>query len=309
MSLDQRVSTGRATLIEERGPWPFVTRRVIRTADQQEKIWSSRHHRKHLVGRGWAEGERLASILLRCLWMPNQLNWWIGVIFAIGSLCFAVASLLSLSPWLARTLALDSTAVNSIYFIGSIPFTLAAYLQLWQAANAGEFSLQGNETAEQEPRGDAAGSSPAPNRSFRLIGWFPHRIGWLSCALQFVGTVLFNINTFDAMLPSISWFQQDLLVWVPNIVGSILFLASGHLAFIECCHAHWAWKPRDLSWWIVFVNLLGCIGFIVSALLAIVLPGAPHEAVVHLSVLATLLGAIGFLMGSLLMLPEALAAE
>ena len=41
-----------------------------------------------------------------------------------------------------------------------------------------------------------------------------------------------------------------------------------------------------------------------SALLAIVLPGPTHSEVVTLSVLFTLLGAICFLGGSLLMLPE-----
>ncbi len=78
-----------ADLIEQRGPWPFVTRRVFRTAEGREYVWSSRHHRKNLPVRGVAVGEKLGSILLRCLWMPGQLNWWIGIIFALGSLLFA----------------------------------------------------------------------------------------------------------------------------------------------------------------------------------------------------------------------------
>jgi predicted membrane protein len=139
-----------------------------------------------------------------------------------------------------------------------------------------------------------------------LFGWRPHDIGWLSSALQFVGTILFNFNTFDAMIPSLNWFQQDLVIWTPNIIGSILFLASGYLAFIETCHAHWAWKPKSISWWIVFTNLLGCVGFMSSALFAIVLPGTPNVEAITYSVLFTLLGAIGFLAGSLLMLPESI---
>ena len=138
-----------------------------------------------------------------------------------------------------------------------------------------------------------------------LLGWRPHDIGWLSCALQFIGTIFFNINTFDAMIPSLTWFQKDLVIWAPNIIGSILFLASGYLAFIETCHAHWAWKPKSISWWVVFANLLGCVGFMLSALFAIVLPGPPNIEAVTLAVLFTLKGAVGFLIGSLLMLPEA----
>jgi hypothetical protein len=110
------------------------------------------------------------------------------------------------------------------------------------------------------------------------------------------------------MIPSLTWFQQDLVIWAPNIIGSILFLASGYLAFIETCHTHWAWKPRSISWWVVFTNLLGCMGFMASALFAIVLPGLPNIEAVTVAVLFTLLGAIGFLVGSLLMLPEAISS-
>ncbi len=273
------------------GPWPFVTRRIHRRADGSLAVWSSRHHRKGLVSREAGEAIAIARTLLRCLWMPQQLSWWIGSIFAVGSLLFAVASVLSLSPTIARAWPLTANEINLIFFAGSIPFTIAAYLQLYQAANAGEF-----------PR-DASRFT----RRRVLFGWRPHDIGWLSSALQFVGTILFNFNTFDAMIPSLNWFQQDLLIWAPNIIGSILFLASGYLAFIETCHAHWAWKPSSISWWVVFTNLLGCIGFMISAVFAIVLPGTPNTEAMTISVLFTLLGAIGFLVGSLLMLPEAVS--
>ena len=119
-----------------------------------------------------------------------------------------------------------------------------------------------------------------------------------------MGTVLFNVNTFDAMLPNLGWLQQDLLIWTPNVFGSILFLASGYLAFIETCHMHWAWKPASISWWVTFVNLLGCVGFMISAVFAFVPPRLPSFDAVTISVTFTLIGAIGFLIGSLLMLPE-----
>jgi hypothetical protein len=280
-------------LVDEKGPWPFVTRRVFRSGDGSEQVWSSRHHRKGLLVRADADAEGLASKLLRCLWMPRQLNWWIGAVFAVGSLLFALASVLSLAPALARAWSLDSTAINAIFFAGSIPFTIAAYLQLFQAANAGEFLANHLRSGQR----------------LHVFGWRPGDIGWLSCALQFVGTILFNINTFDAMLPSLDWLQQDLLIWAPDFVGSILFLASGYLAFIETCHAHWAWKPASLSWWVVFTNLLGCVGFMIAAVFAIVLPGTSNTEAVTLSVLFTLFGAIGFLVGSLLMLPETVSGK
>ena len=308
---DESDASVKLECVETKGPWPFVTRRVFRGHDESEHLWSSRHHRKGLVLQRVAEGERLGAIPLRCLWMPRQLNWWIGIIFAVGSLLFVTASLLSLAPSLAKALSLDSNAINAIFFIGSIPFTSAAYLQLFQAANAGEFSDGEKGSGPFSQNGPEGASQKRVLTPFRraLFGWRPHDIGWLSCALQFIGTILFNFNTLDAMLPSLNWFGQDVLIWAPNIVGSILFLASGYLGFVETCHAHWAWQPRSLSWWVVFINLLGCVGFIISALLAIVLPHTTDIEIVHLSVWFTFLGAIGFLVGSLLMLPETASAS
>ena len=285
---NQAQSVNAPKVVDERGPWPFVTRRVLRLADETTRTWSSRHHRKGLLVRTVIESEGLVATVFRWLWCPRELNWWIGTVFAIGSLLFAMASIFSLSPALSMAWGLDYPEINAIFFAGSIPFTTAAYLQLFQAANADEFLGHATETKKR----------------FVLVGWRPGDIGWLSSALQFVGTILFNFNTFDAMLPSLNWFQQDLVIWVPNILGSILFFMSGHLAFIELCHAHWAWNPRSISWWVVFVNLLGCIAFLGSALLALVLPGPEDAEILTLSVALTLIGAVCFLIGSLLMLPE-----
>jgi len=120
--------------------------------------------------------------------------------------------------------------------------------------------------------------------------------------------LLFNVNTFDAMLPDLDWLQQDLDIWAPDMAGSALFLASGYLAFVECGHGRWAWQPQSLSWWITVINLLGCIGFMISAVLAFVPPAAPAAEVVTLSILFTVLGAAAFLIGALLLLPEAAPA-
>lgn len=220
--------------------------------------------------------------------MPRQLNWWIGVLFATGSLLFGLASVLSLWPHLAAVLSLHSAGINAVFFAGSIPFTIAAYLQLFQAANVGEL-----------PRADAQ-----PRQRTVLLGWRPRDIGWVSCALQFAGTLLFNVNTFDAMQPDLDWLQQDLDIWAPDFGGSMLFLASGYLAFIETCHTYWAWRPNNISWWVTFINLVGCAAFMISAVFAVVLPGSPDIEAVPVSVAFTLLGAVGFFVGSLLTLPE-----
>lgn len=276
-----------AELIEEIGPRPFVTRKTLVRSDGSRLVVQSRHHRKGLL---LAEAEEVLTAgewWLRCLWMPRQLNWWIGTIFALGSFLFALGSVLTLIPELAWDWDLKSNTINAIFFAGSIPFTTAGYLQLYQAANAPSFSALGK----------------PPSRRVALFGWKPGEIGWLSCALQFAGTLLFNFNTFDAMQPSPNPFFQAWLIWMPDIAGSILFLLSGYLAFIETCHSHGAWRPRNLSWWLTFVNLLGCLAFMISAIFAFVPAGSPGTPVIAVGF--TLLGAVGFFVGSFLMLPEA----
>ncbi|MFG0266633.1 MAG: hypothetical protein ACF8AM_16025 [Rhodopirellula sp. JB055] len=214
-----------------------------------------------------------------------RLNTWIGAIFAIGATCFVFASCGSLFPGSVKG-TLFQRHLNAIYFAGSIPFTTAAWLQLFQAANA-RTNLESRSTDRRV-----------------WLGWYPSEIGWLSCALQFGGTVLFNINTFNAMSSSLNWLQEDLMVWVPDLVGSILFLASGYLAFAETCHAHWAFRPRSLEWWIVLINLLGCIGFMISACYAFVAPGPENQQAITVSTAWTMVGAVCFLIGALMMLFE-----
>ena len=268
--------------VEAHGPWPFVTRRIYRGVDGVLQVWHARHHRKGLAS------QKVGATL----WQPRQMNWWIGLIFMLGASCFAAASLLSLLPSLATGLQLSGQTVNSIFFIGSIPFTTAAYLQLYQAANAPVYS-----------------ELPDAQRKRVVFGWKPRDIGWISCVLQFAGTILFNINTFDGLLPGLNWAQTNVLVWVPNFVGSVLFLSSGYLAFIETCHKYWAFRPKEISWWVTSVNLIGCIAFMISACFAFE-PKVPAATDIALAVslVFTLIGAIGFFVGSLLMWPEITSA-
>jgi hypothetical protein len=272
-------------VVESGGPWPFTTRQVYRLEDKSQKIWLSRLHRKQETSN---TQKAAVSGISDWLWAPSLMNWWIGTVFALGAFLFALGSVLSLNPEIVRWLSLTTTQVGVVFFAGSIPFTTAAYLQLYQSANAPDIDQR---------------NTAAPGRT-KIFGWKPRDIGWLSCAFQFPGTVLFNINTFDALVPGLNWWQQDIAVWTPNIIGSILFIASGYLAFVETCHKHLAWRPRELSWWITLLNLLGCIGFMIAAIYGVVPKGDTSPVFPMLSTAFILQGAVCFFLGSVLMLPE-----
>ena len=268
--------------ITRAGAWPFTTLRVARGADGVVKRWDSRRHRKGLSAAG-------AATSWHRLWTARDLNIWIGAGFSMGSMLFLWSAMLSLAPDLVWNAGVSTAAINRMYFVGSIFFTAAALLQLHQAGVSGR-PFDGTSNA-------------------RLFDWRPDDAGWLACALQFVGTLLFNLNTYDAMSPGLSWVRSDLMVWVPDLLGSVLFLASGYIAFVETCHAHWRWQPKNLSWWIVAINLLGCVAFMLSALSGYApRPGAAFDPV-DISVGFTALGALGFLIGAMLLFPEAAGAD
>jgi hypothetical protein len=135
----------------------------------------------------------------------------------------------------------------------AVPFTSAAYLQLLQEANTGPVPRIGDPWPSQLP--------------FQWFGLMPFDIGWLSCALQFPGTLLFNLNTWDAFVGGLRWFEREVWIWTPDFTGSILFLLSGYPALTEAGHVHVSWCPDGLSWWVTFLNLFRCLGFLLGSLL------------------------------------------
>ncbi|WP_222846491.1 hypothetical protein [Pontiella sulfatireligans] len=208
----------------------------------------------------------------------------------VGSACFAIGSLAGLAPGLFGQVSQSVAVLNAVFFMGSLFFTSAAYLQLLEAANAGRRAAQA--------RGETA------VKPFCWFGWQPGQIGWLSAAVQFAGTLLFNVNTADALLPSFNWLQEDLLIWTPDAVGCICFLVASWLAVLECCHGMAFWKIKGLPWWIVMINLLGSIGFGISGVFALVLPRATDVLDLQAVNVWTLAGALCFLAGAYLLIPE-----
>lgn len=272
----------------EHGAWPFISHIVYNKRTDEPVIWQSRHFRK-----GFLSTEKKTFIsfhrkIWSGVWMPDTQNWWIGILFMVGASFFISGALLSLDEVLRHRFRLSTDSVNHLFFFGSIFFTSAAWLQLFQAANRGILTQNGTITATH----------------FTLIGWQPKQVGWLSCFLQFLGTLLFNMNTLAGTFQNLNHSQSELLVWLPNFLGSIFFLLSGYLAFVETGHKHWSWQVKDLSWWLTFINLLGCISFMISAIYAVFPIHSLESLNGNLSLLFTLIGAACFWLGAFLLLPE-----
>lgn len=124
------------------------------------------------------------------------------------------------------------------------------------------------------------------------------RLDVLAAAIQLPGTILFNVNTLDALNRALDAAQADVRVWTPDMVGSACFLVSSAVA----CHAvGWGWRPRERGWRIAAANLLGATAFGVSAVAAYVRPGDDAALSETVANAATAVGAAGFLVGAVLL--------
>jgi YrhK-like protein len=193
-------------------------------------------------------------------WAPRRAVWWTGVLFAIGSTCFLVA------PFPGYEAAVGSGITGITFFVGSIFFTTAAALQLRTSALA--------------VRGRSRGKD------------------WWASAIQFVGTLFFNITTFRGMQSGLDADAYDKLVWAPDAYGSVCFLVSGFLA-LQVVRS----LRGSLDWWIAAINFAGCVAFGVAAVAGYVVPSTGSELDLAWANGFTSLGGLCFLIGSVLLLP------
>lgn len=277
---------------------PGLITRIEQILDNGQRLLSlSRRHRKGLpalpVNTGaTSQLPAMTSAMTsawRKLWAVKRLAWWIALLFIIGSACFAWAAFASNWPHFLPVFMSGNAFIAKVFFIGSVFFSSAAALQLLEAIN-----------------GDVADIGQP--QVWRWFAWKPHNAGYLSSLIQFAGTLLFNINTFDAMQTGLNWLQQDVWIWTPDMIGSICFLLAGYLALIEISHGWWSFQPRQVAWWVVMINLAGSLAFQISAFYALLLPG-PEAGWVWNANLWTLVGALCFFAASYLMLPELFDAD
>jgi hypothetical protein len=127
-----------------------------------------------------------------------------------------------------------------------------------------------------------------------VIGWPP--------ITQFPGTLYFNVSTLAALAHNLTVDQQDRRIWRPDFLGSTLFLVASVFAILAIGR-FLSFRPRYVPWWIAWLNMIGSIFFMISALASYVLPSTGELINNRLSIIGTLLGALCFLLGAILMFP------
>jgi hypothetical protein len=214
---------------------------------------------------------------------PTSLNAVIAWLFIIGSACFALGSV----P--AFLNAVGGVADAMTFVVGSIFFTAASLGQLLQA-----------QTPAMTPADASQRRLPV---RFRLWSWLPRDPNWVAAATQFAGTLFFNVSTTAALTHNMTAAEEDRRVWRPDLLGSTLFLVSSAVAILAVSRATRGNPrlrlPRRIAW----LNMVGSVLFMASALASYVLPSSDEEMSSRVAAAGTLLGALCFLIGAILMFP------
>lgn len=222
----------------------FITHRAKRHQDEEGEGWLIAHGRRHRKG---LKPHRVCSLedeeevrharstalaaFCRCAAPVTRLSWWISINFMVGSALFTIPAVWSASPSLLPSIFLGQLEwLNFVFFVGSIFFTIAAYLQFLESINADvkDAFSSGKETegGGGPQTGDRRQERGEMKRSLKMEwqwwAWLPHNLGYCAAVTQLVGTLLFNMNTFFSTRIELSLVLQDILVWVPNMIGSIL---------------------------------------------------------------------------------------
>jgi uncharacterized membrane protein YgdD (TMEM256/DUF423 family) len=213
---------------------------------------------------------------------PVRLNAAIAWLFIMGAALFVLGSV----P--AYVNAVGATADSVTYFVGSIFFTAASFAQLLQS--------------QTPAMTDVDAESQYLVAAVRLTAWLPHDRNWLAAITQFPGTLCFNISTLAALAHNVTVNQEDRRIWRPDFYGSTLFLVASILAILAVGHLL-SVRPHSFPWWIVWLNMIGSILFMGSALASYVLPITGEYINSRVSIIGTLLGAVCFLIGAALMFP------
>lgn len=186
--------------------------------------------------------------------------------FAIGSMFFAVGAV----PFYAD--AVGEVLTNLTFFIGAIFFTLAALIQLL-----------------------LSGRRPPRRGSNR-----PDRADWWAAAVQFAGTLFFNLSTSAALITALNENARIGSGWRPDAWGSVCFLIASGFAVAATTDREGLWDPRARSWRCTWLNMAGSVFFGLSAVGAYVIPETSNLVSQFWANAGTFLGALCFLEAALL---------
>ena len=169
--------------------------------------------------------------------------------------------------------AVGATADNLTFFVGSLFFTLAAFIQL-----------------------NLSGRRPPRSTTSR-----PDRFDWWAAAIQFAGTLFFNLSTATALSASLGSTERT--GWRPDAYGSVCFLLSSLLAVVATTGRDALWDPKARTWRSAWLGLLGSVAFGVAAVGAYPIAESGQQFLASWATVGTIAGGVCFLVAAALTRP------
>lgn len=188
-----------------------------------------------------------------------------GCMFVLGGGLFALGAVL------AQLGTTGMTTVNVTYLVGGFFFSLGGYTTIVLAAVGGR-----------------PARPPARSRA------------WWSAVVLFVGTLFFAVSLVAAFAEGLTPRQSNGWIWLPDIVGCVCFLVSGHLALLEVGEGRIRVRSGLLGWWVAAVNQLGSILFFLAGIAAFTRPATAQEINTGLVNWGTFAGAVCFAVAGVL---------
>ena len=207
----------------------------------------------------------------------SRLNVVAAVAFVLGGSLFALGAVFAQLE--VGTLA----TVNITYLIGGGFFSLGGYTSILLVVNAA--------AGER----DSAGAEP-----MRWWSYQPLRRDWLSATVLFTGTLLFAVSLVAAFAQGLTPRQSNGWIWLPDILGCLCFLASGHLAMLQVGGGHVEVHVHELGWWVVAINQVGSVLFFLAGAAAFTRPATSSALDAGLVNWGTFTGAACFAVGGVL---------
>jgi hypothetical protein len=203
-----------------------------------------------------------------------HVNLVAAVAFILGGSFFALGAVFA-------QLAVGSReTVNITYLVGGFFFSLGGYTSIVLVV-------------------DMTNVERGPTRAMRMRWWShqPHQLGWSSAVVLFVGTLLFAVSLVAAFAEGLTPRQSNGWIWLPDILGCVCFLVSGHLALVDVCGGRIGTRVHNLGWWVVVVNQIGSILFFLAGLAAFTRPATSRSLDIALVNWGTFAGAVCFAIG------------
>jgi hypothetical protein len=206
-----------------------------------------------------------------------RLNLVAAVAFVLGGSLFALGAVL------AQLEVGTSVMVNVTYVVGGFFFSLGGYASILVVANG---------TRDERHHGSV--------EPMRWWSYQPHRRDWLSVVVLFAGTLLFAVSLVAAFAEGLTPRQSNGWIWLPDILGCVCFLASGHLAMLQVGGGHVGVHVHELAWWVVAINQVGSVLFFLAGIAAFTRPATDRAVDAGLVNWGTFAGAVCFAVGGVL---------